>query len=277
MFLLTDYGQRDELAGVLRAVIARCAPEAQIVDLTHDVPAFDVRAGALALRRAVPFLGPGVVVAVVDPGVGGGRRAVALELPTPQDDAPVTHCPRPRHLVGPDNGLLSWAAQDMGGVSRAVELSGATERSEGLTFDGRDLFAPAAAAIWRGVALGELGHFVDPAGLVRLADPVVSVTPGKIETEVLWVDAFGNVQLSAGPQDATTAGLAGKGEQVEVLCGGSRVWARRVTTFSSVPEGEMGLIVDSNGHLALVRDRSSAAATLGAVPGQRVTLSRGAS
>jgi len=266
VFLLTDYGFTDELAGVLRAVVARAAPGAPLVDLTHGVPAFDVRAGALALMRAVPYLGPGVVIAVVDPGVAtGSRRAVALEVASRAG---------PRFLVGPDNGLLVWAAEALGGVVSAVDLGSAPERS---TFDGRDLFGPVAAEIWRGARLSDLGNPIDAGTLVRLEAPVLSVAPGVIETEVLWVDTFGNVQLAATPADAGRAQVGDQvSEDLDVIAGGTRTVALRVEAFAGVRSGGLGLLVDANGHLALVGDRSSAARTLGLGAGDPVKLvSRG--
>jgi S-adenosyl-L-methionine hydrolase (adenosine-forming) len=261
VFLLTDYGVADELAGVLKAVVARSAPGAPLVDLTHGVSAFDVRAGALALSRAVPYLGPGVVIAVVDPGVATDRRAVALEVATEVG---------PSHLVGPDNGLLVWAAEALGDVSHAVEIGSSPSRS---TFDGRDVFAPAAGALWSGTSLSELGPPIDPHSLVRLTQPVLSVSRGEVGTEVLWVDTFGNVQLSATPSDAHKAGVCDRlGEDLEVITPTTRSAARRVSAFSDLGAGELGVVTDANGHLALAGDRSSAARTLGLRAGDPVKL-----
>lgn len=261
IFLLTDYGLSDELAGVLKAVVARCAPGAPLVDLTHGIPAFDVRAGALALTRAVPYLGPGVVIAVVDPGVAGDRRAVALE---------VGAATGPRHLVGPDNGLLIWAAEALGGVTRAVGLGDAPS---GSTFDGRDVFAPAAGGLWQGTPLDELGDLLEIDSLVRLKPPVVSVSSGLVDAEVIWVDSFGNIQLSATPKDASDAGIGDvTGADLELITGVQHATVRRVNAFSEVPTGGLGLLVDANGHLALAGDRSSAARTLGLRAGDPVKL-----
>lgn len=212
VFLLTDYGDDDEFAGLTRAVVHRAAPAATVVDLTHAVPPFDVRAGALILTRCVGFIGPGVVVAVVDPGVGTARRAVAVEVRPDRGPGPTG----PRYLVGPDNGLLGWALDLLGGPAGVAVLTppprpitaGVTSAViSGATFDGRDLFAPVAARLWAGAGLGDVGLPVDPTGLVRLDDPVLRVADGTIEAEVLWVDRFGNVQLSGGPDDADAAGL----------------------------------------------------------------------
>jgi S-adenosyl-L-methionine hydrolase (adenosine-forming) len=258
IFVLTDYGNSDEFAGILRSVIARQAPGAPVVDLTHGIAAFDVRAGALCLARSVPHLGPGVLLGVVDPGVATSRRAIALNL---------GDISRPRHLVGPDNGLLIWAAEAIGGVQAAVEL----DRTGSGTFDGRDLFAPVASALWNGTAMADLGPAVDPDHLVRLREPALSVGAGVIEAEVLWVDTFGNVQLSARATDATSTGLGGL---VEIEAAGRLSTCERAGSFEAVPSGGIGLIVDSNGHLALVGDRSSAALTLGLRETDPVTLRR---
>lgn len=144
VFLLSDYGSSDEFAGVLRAVVVREAPGAPLVDLTHEIPPFDVRAGALALERSVPHLGPGVVLAVVDPGVGTGRRAVAVS---------VAEMSGPRHFVAPDNGLPTFALEALGEPTSAIVLArGENPTGHGTTFDGRDLFAPAAARLWEEAA-----------------------------------------------------------------------------------------------------------------------------
>jgi hypothetical protein len=266
VFFLTDYGHADEFAGVVRAVLARHAPGVPIIDLTHGVVPFDVRAGALTLVRAAPHLGPGVVLAVVDPGVGTTRRAVAVSVrPTPGGSGP-------QHFVGPDNGLLPWATDVVGGVERAVELAPASPDGVGATFDGRDVFAPAAARLLRGQPLAELGHELDPSTLIRLTPPRLSVSPGALEAEVQWVDRFGNVQLAAGPDDVTAAGLGVElGAELEVVAGVSHR-ARRVSAFAGLGPGVVGVVVDANGHLSLVCDRQSAATVLRVQPGDVVTL-----
>jgi len=259
VFLLTDYGVSDELAGVLRATVARLATRAPLIDLTHGVPPFDIRAGALALARSVPFLGAGVVIGVVDPGVAGDRRGIAIE---------VNSVVGPRHLVGPDNGLLIWASEHLDGIREAVRLPIAPGERRS-TFDGRDVFAPAAASIWMGARVRDLGDSIEPAELVRLAPPRLSFGPGVVETEVTWIDGFGNVQLSATASDADEAAL---GDLVEVVGGGRSLMARRVRSFAAVSPVEVGIIVDANGHLAVVGDRSSAALTLGLTERDPVTL-----
>jgi S-adenosylmethionine hydrolase len=264
VFFLTDYGLADEFAGVVRASVLRHVPGVPIIDLTHGVTPFDVREGALALVRAVPHLGPGVVLAVVDPGVGTPRRAVALSVRPRAGHGGQG----PHHFVGPDNGLLPWAVDVAGGVECAVALPVPSRRDTGMTFDGRDVFAPAAARLWQGTALTDLGDELDPTSLERLTSPRLSVSPGAVEAEVQWVDRFGNVQLAAGPDDATAAAL---GDDLEVLAPDAHR-ARRVTAFAELGPDTLGLIVDANGHLALVCDRRSAATVLRVHPGDVVTV-----
>lgn len=243
---------------MLRAVVAARAPGAPVIDLSHEVAPFDVRAGALMLARCAPALGPGVVVAVVDPTVGTSRRPVALAVASGAG---------PRHLVGPDNGLLGFAAEALGGVRAAVTL--APEPGAARTFDGRDLFAPAGARLWSGARLADLGPAVDPGSLVRLAVPAVHHRAGALEAEVTWVDRFGNVQLAAGPDDAAAAGLSGT---FTAVGGGGPQAGRRVGAFAELAHGQLGLLVDANGRLALVCDRRPAATVLAVRDRDLVTL-----
>ncbi len=250
VFFLSDYGYRDEFAGVVRAVLAARAPGIAVVDLTHGVAPFDVVGGGLALERAVDHLGPGVVLAVVDPGVGGDRRGVAVE----------TAGRSRRWLVGPDNGLLVPAAERAGGIAGAVALAGRS------TFDGRDVFAPAAAHLAAGGDPGELGPAVEPASLARppTRPPAGRDPSGGLVTAVRWIDGFGNVALDAAPGDLDALGPAGGG-RAEVVVGSRIFFARRVAAFAALAPGELGLLADADGHLSLVEDRASAARRLGPV------------
>jgi hypothetical protein len=272
VFFLSDYGRRDEFAGVVHAVLRRLAPRVTLVDVTHDIPPFDVRAGAAALARAAPHLGPGVVLAVVDPGVGGPRRAVVAET---------VPGPGPAFLVGPDNGLLLPAADALGGIARAVDLGRPSVRGP-ATFDGRDVFAPAAAALCNGEDPTALGPPVDPTGLERVADPVVErtrVADGRrlVRAEVTWVDRFGNVQLAVAGSEVPT-GPGAVGVSAAAPAGGPQVGeigvgpVRRVRTFSDLEPGEVGLIADSSDRLALVVREGSAADRTGINPGMLVEL-----
>ncbi len=256
---LSDYGRTDEFVGVVHSVLHQMCPGVNVIDVTHDVPAFDVRAGGLTLARSAQYLAPGVVMAVVDPGVGSRRRAIAVEV---AGGAAV--------LVGPDNGLLAPAVAMIGGAERAVWLNDPQYHldSPGTTFDGRDVFAPVAAHLCQGVALEELGEVIDPAGLMPGLMPVARTEDdGTIAAEVLWVDQYGNVQLNLGPDD-----LDPLGSHVELAISGARHSARRAANFTEIGAGALGLITDSSGMLAVAADRASAAEELRVAAGDEVVV-----
>jgi S-adenosylmethionine hydrolase len=303
VFFLSDYGTQDEFVGVVHAVLHRAGPGLTIIDLTHEIPAFDVRAGANTLTRAVPHLGSGVVLAVVDPGVGSRRRGLCLEVTPEGGDGPQD---APSFFVGPDNGLLLEAAELVGNrspVARAFALSG----SGSGTFDGRDVFAPAAAALCGGKRPEDLGEPIDPQSLVRLPrrEPeLVQSEDGRriLRVEVTWVDRFGNVQLAALAALAALAGLADLADlaglaDLDSLAGlaaeagdtgvpppgpvglttpaarsAPETTLRRVRTFADLAPGELGLLIDANGHLAVVAGEASAARALNVGIGDVVVL-----
>ncbi|MFD9961153.1 S-adenosyl-l-methionine hydroxide adenosyltransferase family protein [Amycolatopsis sp. NPDC058986] len=252
----TDYGLRDGFVAACRGVIARLAPDVQMIDVTHEVPPQQIRHGATALAQTVPYLPEAVHLAVVDPGVGTARRGVVVVA-------------QRGLLVGPDNGLLLPAASALGGVVETFELSEPSLRlpETSATFHGRDIFAPAAAHLALGVAPSEFGERVpDP---VTLADPLVAAFPGKLVAEVVTVDHFGNVQLAASPADLALTELTGA-----VSVHSARVAVRAVVgrTFGDVPRGEAVLYTDSAGRLAVAINGGSAAATLGLGPAQECTI-----
>ncbi len=259
---LSDYGHADEFVGVVHSVIRTIAPHVTVVDVGHGVPRHDVRAGGLMLARSVQYLAPGVVVAVVDPGVGTARRGVAGEV----GDGDAV-------LVGPDNGLLAPAVAMVGGATRVVELTSPDHRLEapGPTFDGRDVFAPAAAHLCLGVPLDELGPEIDPSTLRPGLVPLPQPEDGGLGAEVLWVDGYGNAQLNVGP-DELAALVPAADELVGVRVEGTTRSARMVRAYGDLEPGRLGLAVDSYGLLALVLDRRSAAAELGLAAGDAVTL-----
>jgi len=245
--LTTDYGLSDGYAGMLRGVIAQHAPWARVIDVTHLVPPGDVARGATVLAQAVGHFPPAVHVGVVDPGVGTGRRAVAIRTPRGL-------------LVGPDNGLLTAAADALGGVQAAVRLTETTWflPEVSMTFHGRDVFAPVAARLAAGVPLADAGPAIEPESLVRLPEPIVVIGDGYLEAEVLTVDRFGNVQLAApGPA------IDGLGEQLMV--GGVR--ATRAKTFADGQPGRLIVYVDSAGKVALAVNGGRAVVALAVSPG----------
>ncbi len=245
----SDYGHQDEFVGVCHGVIIGLAPVARVIDVTHGIPRHDVRFGAIVLRNALPFMPAGVHLAVVDPQVGGTRRAVALRCAQEE-----------RLLVGPDNGLLLPAAERFGGVVEAVDIGRSRWRLEPVsaTFHGRDIFAPVAAALVRGEPLGDVGEPIPADELVRLDLPTARVEhEGTLLAHALVSDRFGNVVLDATHADLTAAGLR-LGAELEVDAGGRTRRARFARTFADVSEGELLLYEDAQRQLALAVNRGSA-------------------
>ena len=222
-----------------------------------------MRGGGLALARASQYLNPGVVLAVVDPTVGTDRRPIAVEV---GDGSSV--------LVGPDNGLLAPAVSLAGGATRAVELRSEQYRLGGgaNTFDGRDVFGPAAGHLAAGVPLTELGPLVNPAQLVPGVIPSAAIHADRIEAEVLWVDRYGNVQLNVDPDD-----LVALGDPMVLRTAGETRTIRRAATYATIAPGEIGLVVDSYGLVSLAQDRRDCAAELELQPGAAVTIGCGGS
>ncbi|WP_410627549.1 S-adenosyl-l-methionine hydroxide adenosyltransferase family protein [Amycolatopsis sp. cmx-8-4] len=254
--MTTDYGLRDGFVAACHGVIARLAPAVRVIDVTHEVPPQNVRHGAMALAQTAPYLPEAVHVAVVDPGVGTARRGVVVVA-------------EGGLLVGPDNGLLLPAARALGGVRAAYELTEPSLRLPvtSATFHGRDVFAPAAAHLALGVLPSAFGNAVET--LVELPEPFVAAFPGKLVSEVLTVDHFGNVQLAATPADLELSGLTGAvsvhSERVAVITAVGR-------TFADVPAGASVLYADSAGRLAVAVNGGSAAAVLGLGPAQECTI-----
>jgi S-adenosyl-L-methionine hydrolase (adenosine-forming) len=258
----SDYGNQDEFVGVCKAVMLGIAPQTEILDLGHEIPAHDVRAGSLLLVRSIQYLPDDtIVLAVVDPGVGTDRRLVAVEVAG-------------GFLLGPDNGLLAPAAAMIGGPRRVVSLENSDYHLEapGPTFAGRDVLAPVAAHLATGVPVDAFGPEVDAAGLVPgiVSLPEVDDT-GAVAGEVWWVDRFGNCQLNIDP-DALRALGAQPGDRIEVRCIDGVRAARWVRTYGDAKPSELVAVVDSYGLLSLALDRESAADALGIRAGSPVTV-----
>jgi S-adenosylmethionine hydrolase len=246
---LSDYGLDDDFVGVCHGVIATVSPAVRVIDVTHGVPRHDVRTGAIVLRRSLPYFPPGVHLAVVDPGVGTQRRAIALRCA--DDD---------RILVGPDNGLLSLAAQRFGGVVEAVDITRSPHRLEaaGATFHGRDVFAPVAAALADGASLPEAGDPLDADEILRLDMPLAEADGDGLVAHAIAFDRFGNVTLDVEHEELTGSGLR-LGTPVKV----NGADARYAVTFADVEEGELLVYEDAYRTLALAVNRGSARDALG--------------
>jgi S-adenosylmethionine hydrolase len=260
---LSDYGRDDEFVGVVHSVLKALAPGVDVIDITHGIAPYDLRGGALALARSVQYMCPGVVLAVVDPGVGTDRRGVAIEVGGGSSV-----------LIGPDNGLLAPAVSMVGGATRAVVLDNTEHHLEapGPTFDGRDVFAPVAALVCRGMDLADLGTEIDPVGLVPGTLPLSRAEEDGLHAEALWVDRFGNVQLNVDPEELHEMSAEVDGT-VSLTFHGTTAVARRIETFGSLPTGALGLVIDSYGLIAVVANQASAAEETGLTAGDEVVLS----
>ncbi|MBP2322082.1 S-adenosylmethionine hydrolase [Kibdelosporangium banguiense] len=249
--LTTDYGLADGFVAACRGVIAQKAPRAQVIDVSHAVPPQDVRRGATVLAQVAPYLPPAVHVAVVDPGVGSGRRALVVVA-------------EEGLLVGPDNGLLLPAADALGGVHAAYELVAEEFRLPAVshTFHGRDIFAPAAAYLTLGVEPADFGPQIELETLVQLAEPNVVVASQRLISDVLTVDHFGNIQLAAQVRDMIATGLLLPGASVQVQIGMHTIDATIGRTFDDVEPGEALVYVDSAGHVAIAVNQGFASSML---------------
>jgi hypothetical protein len=264
---LTDFGP--SAPAVCRGVMFGIAPDANIIDINHQVPRFSIRDGAASLVFALPHMPVGTHVAVVDPGVGTARLPVALKVA------------RGDVLIGPDNGLLIEAAERLGGIveARAIENRDLWLPVVSSSFHGRDIFAPTAAHVAIGVPFERVGPVVPVAGLVRLDRPKPAVRDGRLESQIVHVMIYGNVTFAGKPPDlveATGALDAGRplrltfaavGEAAEVV--EDTVWG---ITFGSVPLGASVLMADSEGNLSFADNQGDAARRLGLTVDRPVTI-----
>jgi S-adenosylmethionine hydrolase len=257
---LSDFGLKDDFVGTCHGVMKRIAPEAEIIDITHGIPPQAVLQGALVLANTIGYMPVGVHLAVVDPGVGGPRRALALR------DADG------RVYVGPDNGLLLPAASKAG-VVIAHELANPAYALETIsrTFHARDLFAPAAAHLASGVPIEELGPPLAIDALVDLDVPRPEFAHGDAVATMLYVDSFGNIALNLTRDDVEGIGLV-SGTRVELEHSGERYYAVMARTFADARPGDVILYEDSYRNISVAISRGSAARMLHASPGQSIRI-----
>jgi S-adenosylmethionine hydrolase len=267
--LTSDWGVRDPSPAICRAVVLGIAPDALIVDITHEVDKYNIRHGALMLWCALPFLPIGAHVCVVDPGVGTSRRPIAIE--TGRGD----------YLVGPDNGVLLPGAERIGGVARVHQIDNTQYRLPvvSATFHGRDLFTPAAAHLAMGVPLDAIGPAIDPSDLTRIEWPTAQVRRGELQTNVVYRDTFGNVKLGASSSDlqAAVPGIV-YGDKVVVTFGASAratptemTWAQ---TFGDIAAKGFLVYEDSYGRLCVAQNQGDAVRALKVDDDSRVVISR---
>ena len=245
---LSDFGLGNEWVGLCHAVISGISPQCPIVDLSHLVRPLEVASGAILLADSMPYISKdAVVLGVVDPNVGKDRE-VAIETASG------------RHLVGPDNGLLSLAWEAAGGIRGAVELTApdVIRQPHAESFRAPDTLCPATARLAAGMPIGELGAALDPSTLavVTMAEP--EVEQGKITCEVIDFNRFGNVHLNVRPADLAAAGLDEQ-ETLAIEATSGSVEARRGSTYADFEAGEYGMLWDPRGWLTIVRGNPASA------------------
>jgi S-adenosyl-L-methionine hydrolase (adenosine-forming) len=258
--LLTDFGIADDFAGVCHGVILQRAPGTQVIHLTHGIAPQAVLQGALVLRGTLRYMPTAVTMAVVDPGVGTERRAIAIDA---KDG---------RSFVGPDNGLLIPAVEEAGGVARCVSLESPDHRLEPVapTFHGRDVFAPAAAHLAAGGAISDLGPALDPDSLTPIEIPVPRPAGDSLIGQVWSVDRFGNASLNLGRAEISE--VLGDASRAELVVGKRRYYAALAETFANVRPGELLLYVDPYGFASVAVNRGSASDMFDISPGDEIAI-----
>jgi hypothetical protein len=258
----SDYGYEDDFVGTCHAVVKRLEPAVEIIDVTHGLPPQNVLSGAFVLRNTLPYMPDRAVhLAVVDPGVGGPRRAVALRSAGD------------RIFVGPDNGLLMLAIAADGGVAEAVELTNQEWwlSPVSVTFHGRDIFASAAARFAAGRPLPEAGRHIDPDTLVHVDLPRPRAVPDGLDVPAVLIDRYGNVALNLNAEQLQAARL---GERIELVCGGERYLAQVASAFTAVRRSDIVVLIDSYGQVAVCVNEGSAEDVLTLEVGDMVGLRR---
>ena len=259
---LSDFGLEDDFVGTCHGVMKVIAPDVEILDITHGIQRHGVLQGAIVLANTLPYLPKGVHLGVVDPGVGSDRRGIALR----SGDG--------RLFVGPDNGLLVPAAEKLGGIEAAHEITNEKYVLDHVsaTFHGRDVFSPVAAHLVDGAALEDLGPKLEPDALVRLEVPKPDVSHRRIRASVLYVDRFGNMQLNLTRKDLEELDVV-PGTQVELEIASERYYAVAARVFADARDGEIILYEDAYENIAIAISGGSAADTFySAQPGIDVRI-----
>ena len=259
----SDYGLDDVFVGVCKGVVAQLAPHVRILDVCHLIAAQDVQQGATSLAAAIPYLPVGVHLALVDPMQISSSRGVVVRT---ADDS---------LLVGPDNGLLSFAWNERGGIAAAVEISNPALWRETVhkTFRGRDIFAPVAAHLANGEPLSAVGPAIDPDTLTRLPERGVVVDDDHVHAEVNLVDHFGNVSLNLARADLEAAGMT-FGDTVEVRCNGRTMAVPFTATYGDVAKGRLTLCEDSFRSVMLAVNAGHASRELRVARGEPIVIAR---
>ena len=256
--LLTDYGIKDSYVAEVKGAILRIAPDATIVDISHDVGNYSIDEGAFHMARSVPYFPEGTVhVGVVDPGVGGERKGIIIQA-------------RGAFLVGPDNGLLAPAAERLG-VEKVFEITntGLLPERVSFVFDGRDVFGPTGALLAKGVPPEDIGSEVVEYKRLPAYEP--KIEGSSLVATVIHVDGFGNLVTNVTYEVLERIG-AGYRSTFRVVIPSGEYTLPYVRQFSAVPEGELLLLVAGGGYLEFAVNQGDAGERLGIDKGDTVRL-----
>ncbi|MEM0507011.1 MAG: S-adenosyl-l-methionine hydroxide adenosyltransferase family protein [Thermosphaera sp.] len=260
--LQTDFGYKDPYVGVMKGVIKSINPQAEILDLTHGVSRHNILEAAVNLLVSAKYFPPNTIfVTVVDPGVGTQRRALVIKT-------------RNYYLVGPDNGVLSLLALK-DGIVEAYDISKSPYILPNIssTFHGRDVFAPIAAWLSRGIPIQQLGIRVSPNSILTLVIKDPEVNPGQelFEAVVLGIDVFGNISLYAGKEVLQSVGIR-LGDRLLVESSDSRVECTMVNTFGDVEPGEFACYINSWGFFEIAVNQGDASSIINVKPLDKVKV-----
>ena len=258
----SDFGLDDGSVGIVKGVINRIDPEIKINDISHGIPPQNIKQGSLLLMRAVQYIPQGVLLAVVDPGVGTERKPIALDTEWGV-------------MIGPDNGLLNLACATVGGAQRGFLLDNEDWiiPSEGNTFHARDIFSPFAAGYSSGqLAIEDFGPELDLSNLNQYLIPLTEVKDNEIKGEILWVDHYGNCQTNVSPEELN--GLKKSiGDVINIKIGNVEIKTTWVDNYQAEYLGDVGLITDSWGMIALFSSNKNASSILNIEDGAKINFS----
>jgi len=251
--LTTDFGYRDSFVGIMKGVIKRIDPDAQVIDLTHGIPPQDIRAAALTLRHSVPYFSAGAIhVVVVDPGVGGTRRPLLIECAG-------------NYFIGPDNGVLSLAVRNQQKVIIELTNSEYFLLPTGSTFHGRDIFAPAAAHLSRGVPIAAFGE--QSSSLIELHVPEAVRDHGAIVGEIIYIDGYGNLFTNVYAEDLARLPRS----PIHIAIGSTRIQSL-MASYDSAAEDQLAAVINSWGVLEIAECNGNAQQRCGAKVGDQVVV-----
>ena len=256
----SDFGNSDGSVGVVKGVINRVDPDLKIIDISHGIPAQNIKYGSLLLMRAIQYIPQGVLLAVVDPGVGSDRKPIAIKT-----DWGV--------MIGPDNGLLNLACATVGGAQQAFALENENWiiPHEGETFHARDIFSPFAAAYASGqLQLEEFGQELNLEDLKQYLIPLTDITEKEIKGEVLYVDHFGNCQTNISPEELKEKNFK-VGDTLSLTIENQELTSKWCSNYQNTTGG-VGVVTDSWGMISIFLSNGDVSKLLNCKDGSKVTI-----